>query len=64
MVVLSSFLIHLIVDGITYTFSIIFDAIVEDFQSGKGDGAWVLSIFVGVTLGTGKTHPLTNGIMG
>ncbi|XP_067949510.1 monocarboxylate transporter 12-like [Watersipora subatra] len=52
-VVLGSFLIHVIVDGITYSFGVIFIALLEDFQGGKGDTAWILSIFVGMTLGSG-----------
>ena len=54
MVVFSSFMIHVIVDGITYSFGVLFIALLEDFQGGKGNTAWILSIFVGMTLGSGK----------
>ena len=53
MVVFSSFMIHVIVDGITYSFGVLFIALLEDFQGGKGNTAWILSIFVGMTLGSG-----------
>lgn len=52
-VVLSSFIIHVIVDGITYSFGVLFIALLDDFKGGKGESAWILSIFVGMTLGTG-----------
>jgi len=54
MIVFCSFGLHVILDGITYSFGVIFVALLEDFQGGKGDTAWILSIFVGVTLGTGE----------
>lgn len=54
MVVFCSFMIHVIVDGITYSFGVLFIALLDDFQSGKGNTAWILSIFVGMTLGSGK----------
>lgn len=56
MVVLSSFFIHIIIDGITYSFGIIFIRLLEDFQARTGDTALVLSTFVGMTLGSGETE--------
>ena len=54
--VFCSFAIHVIVDGITYSFGVMFVALLEDFQGGKGDTAWILSIFVGMTLGSGGLY--------
>lgn len=62
MVVLSSFIIHVIVDGITYSFGVLFVALLEDFQASKGGTAWILSIFVGMTLGTGEYRVKSNYI--
>ena len=51
---MSSLLIHVVIDGITYSFGVMFVALLEDFQANKGDTALILSIFVGMTLATGK----------
>jgi len=59
-IVFCSFGLHVILDGITYSFGVIFVALLEDFQGGKGDTAWILSIFVGVTLGTGEAKEYQN----
>jgi len=53
MVVLSSFLIHIIADGIVYSFGIFFVEFVDYFNSTHGETAWIASILVGLTLGSG-----------
>ncbi|XP_076618891.1 monocarboxylate transporter 12-like isoform X2 [Colletes latitarsis] len=52
-VVLASFLIHVITDGVTYSFGVFYLEFLHYFQEGKGATAWVASILVGVTLCSG-----------
>ncbi|XP_076162612.1 monocarboxylate transporter 5-like isoform X2 [Ptiloglossa arizonensis] len=52
-VVLASFLIHLITDGVTYSFGVFYLEFLYYFEEGKGATAWVASILVGVTLCSG-----------
>lgn len=53
-IVLSSFMIHVIADGVTYTFGIFYVELVRYFAQGKGLTAWVPSIMTGVTFGIGE----------
>nr|CAH7728722.1 unnamed protein product [Callosobruchus chinensis] len=53
MVVFGSFMIHVITDGVTYSFGIFYDEFLEYFKEGKGPTSWILSILVGVTLCSG-----------
>jgi len=53
MVVLSSFIIHIIADGIVYSFGIFFIEFIDYFNSTHGETAWIASILVGLTLGSG-----------
>lgn len=48
-VVFSSFMIHFLADGVTYTFGIFYNELVKAFDSGKGLTAWVPSIMTGMT---------------
>ncbi|GLH15379.1 Monocarboxylate transporter, putative, partial [Gryllus bimaculatus] len=52
-VVFASFMIHIVNDGVTYSFGIFYDALITYFESGRGETAWILSILVGVTLCSG-----------
>ncbi|XP_076277714.1 monocarboxylate transporter 12-like isoform X2 [Lasioglossum baleicum] len=52
-VILASFLIHVITDGITYSFGVFYLEFLYYFEGGKGATAWVASILVGVTLCSG-----------
>ncbi|XP_057672845.1 monocarboxylate transporter 12 isoform X3 [Diorhabda carinulata] len=52
-VVFGSFMIHVVTDGVTYSFGIFYDEFLEYFKEGKGLTSWILSILVGVTLGSG-----------
>lgn len=52
-VVFASFMIHIITDGVTYSFGVFYDEFLGYFQEGKGATAWILSILVGVTLCSG-----------
>ncbi|GAB6024697.1 [acyl-carrier-protein] S-malonyltransferase [Chamberlinius hualienensis] len=60
-VVFASFMIHIIADGVTYTFGIFFVELVRFYNEGKGATSWIASILVGVTLGSGPlASALTN----
>jgi MFS family permease len=52
-VVFCSFMLHLITDGVAYTFGIFFTALLEDLHSSKALAAWVPSIMTGLTYGVG-----------
>ncbi|XP_055585948.1 monocarboxylate transporter 13 [Uranotaenia lowii] len=53
MVVLASFCIHIVTDGLTYSFGIFYVEFLDYFKEGKGYTAWIASILVGVTLCSG-----------
>ncbi|XP_044266124.1 monocarboxylate transporter 5 [Tribolium madens] len=53
MVVFGSFMIHIITDGVTYSFGVFYDEFLDYFEEGKAATAWILSILVGVTLCSG-----------
>ncbi|CAH1369583.1 unnamed protein product [Tenebrio molitor] len=53
MVVFASFMIHIITDGVTYSFGVFYDEFLNYFEEGKAATAWILSILVGVTLCSG-----------
>uniref|UniRef100_T1JX20 Major facilitator superfamily (MFS) profile domain-containing protein n=1 Tax=Tetranychus urticae TaxID=32264 RepID=T1JX20_TETUR len=59
MIVLSSFMIHFLADGITYTFGIFYVELLKHFKAGKGITAWVPSIMTGITYGIG---PIASGL--
>ena len=54
MVVLSSFLIHVIADGIVYSFGVFFVVFVEHFNSGRGEIAWLGALQPAVTFTVGE----------
>lgn len=54
MVVFASFMIHLIADGVTYTFGIFYFELLKYFASGKGLTAWIPSIMTGMTFAIGQ----------
>lgn len=49
-IVLSSFVIMLISDGIAFSFGLLYNALLEEFNESKSTTSWVGSIFYGVTL--------------
>ncbi|XP_017752869.1 PREDICTED: monocarboxylate transporter 12 [Eufriesea mexicana] len=57
-VVLASFLIHVIADGVTYSFGVFYLEFLYYFEEGKGTTAWIASILVGVTLCSGPISSL------
>ena len=60
-IVMSSFLCNLIVDGIAYTFGVFLPKFVIYFNEGKGTVAWVGSLLAGVYLSCGPiVGALTN----
>jgi len=52
-VVFASFMIHIIADGITYSFGVFLPELILQFNSDRGDTSLIASILVGVTLGSG-----------
>lgn len=58
-VVFASFMIHVIADGVTYTFGIFYFELIRYFASGKGLTAWVPSIMTGMTFAVG---PIASGL--
>ena len=56
MVVFASFMIHLIADGVTYTFGIFYFELLQYFSSGKGLTAWIPSIMTGMTFAIGMCY--------
>ena len=53
-IVFASFMIHVVADGVMYTFGIFYFELVRYFASGKGLTAWVPSIMTGVTFAIGN----------
>ncbi|XP_055303521.1 monocarboxylate transporter 12-like [Sitodiplosis mosellana] len=52
-IVAASFLIHIITDGITYSFGIMYVELLGEFKEGKGYTSWILSLMSGMTLCSG-----------
>lgn len=53
-VVFASFMIHMLSDGVLYTYGVFYIEFLEYFEEGKGKTGWVRSICVGVLLGAGE----------
>jgi MFS family permease len=52
-VVFASFMIHIVADGITYSFGIFLVALIDKFNADRGYASLIPSILVGITLGAG-----------
>eukprot|EP00090_Calanus_glacialis_P045678 TRINITY_DN8647_c0_g1_i1.p1 TRINITY_DN8647_c0_g1~~TRINITY_DN8647_c0_g1_i1.p1 ORF type:complete len:613 (-),score=108.85 TRINITY_DN8647_c0_g1_i1:381-2219(-) len=52
-VVFASFMIHIIADGITYSFGVFLVELIDKFGADRGAASLIPSILVGVTLGSG-----------
>ncbi|VVC27168.1 Major facilitator superfamily,Major facilitator superfamily domain [Cinara cedri] len=52
-VVFGSFMIHVVTDGVTYSFGVLYNEFLNVFQGSKGATAWIASLLVGVTLCSG-----------
>lgn len=60
-VVFGSFMLHVIADGIVYSFGVFYIEFLEEFGEGRGQTAWVGSLVPGVTLLVGPiASALTN----
>lgn len=53
MVVFASFMIHIVADGITYSFGIFLVALIDEFDADRSTVSLIPSILVGITLGSG-----------
>lgn len=61
LVVLSSFMIHVIADGIVYSFGVFLTELVDYFQAGRGEITWVGSLQPAITFTVGPlSSALTN----
>jgi len=52
-VVFASFMIHIIADGITYSFGVFLVELIEEFDADRSAASLIPSILVGITLGSG-----------
>ncbi|XP_060844246.1 monocarboxylate transporter 12-like [Rhopalosiphum padi] len=52
-VVFGSFMIHVVTDGVTYSFGVLYTEFLDVFKESKGATAWIASLLVGVTLCSG-----------
>ncbi|KAG4067169.1 hypothetical protein HA402_000160 [Bradysia odoriphaga] len=52
-VVFGSFMVHVITDGLTYSFGIFYNEFLSYFNEGRGYTAWIISLLVGITLCSG-----------
>ncbi|XP_031628934.1 monocarboxylate transporter 12-like [Contarinia nasturtii] len=52
-VVIASFFIHIITDGITYSFGVMYVELLKEFNEGKGYTSCILSLLCGMTLCSG-----------
>ena len=53
-IVFSSFMIHVIADGVAYSFGIFYIEFLDYFRAGKGETGWIGSLLVGITWGSGQ----------
>lgn len=59
-VCLASFMCNLILDGIAYTFGVLFNPLVEEFQSDRASVAWIGSLLCGMYMLSG---PIVGGLV-
>lgn len=62
-VVIGSFMIHVIADGIVYSFGIFYMEFLHYYKGGKGETAWVGSLVPGVTLTVGMYFVLIDRVV-
>ncbi|XP_061707519.1 monocarboxylate transporter 13-like [Cydia pomonella] len=59
-VVFASFMIHIVIDGLTYSFGVLYYEFLGYFQEGESKTAWIVSILCAITLSSG---PLTGSLV-
>ncbi|XP_055342767.1 monocarboxylate transporter 3-like [Paramacrobiotus metropolitanus] len=52
-IIFAVFMIHLIVDGVSYSFGVLFPQLLDLFGGTKSDTSWTISILIGTTYGCG-----------
>ena len=57
-VVFGSFMIHVIADGVAYSFGIFYIEFLDYFRESRGVTGWVGSLMVGITWASGETFYL------
>ena len=53
-VVVASFLVHVLADGVVYAFGIYLVEFVDYFRAGRGETGWIASLVVAVTFMVGE----------
>ena len=53
-VVFAVFMIHVILDGVTFSFGMLFPPILEEFNATKSTASWVVSMLMGTTFFCGN----------
>lgn len=56
MVVFGSFMIHVVADGVAYSFGVFLPTFLVYFDSPRSETAWLGSLMIGVTWGSGKSN--------
>ncbi|OQV19610.1 putative Monocarboxylate transporter 2 [Hypsibius exemplaris] len=57
-IVFGVFMIHIIIDGITYSFGILLPDLLDKFEGSKGETSWIISVLIGTTYGCGPLPSL------
>ena len=55
-VVFGCFMIHVIADGISYSFGVFLPPLLEYFEAGRGELGGLGAVMIGITWGCGKFH--------
>jgi len=53
-VVVGSFMIHVLADGVSYSFGLFVQPLIEYFDVGRADVGWLGSLMIGITWGCGE----------
>ena len=56
MVVVGSFFIHVVADGVAYSFGIFCVEFIDQFNAGRAEVGWIGSMMIGITWGSGKAR--------
>lgn len=59
MVVFGSFMIHVVADGVAYSFGVLLPTFLTYFNSPRSEAAWLGSLMIGITWGSGELLLLT-----
>ncbi len=57
-IVFGSFMVHVVADGVSYSFGVFLEEFVTYFGVGRGVTGWLASLLIGVTWGSGRSEHL------